>query len=85
MTKRIDKNHAIWSENNPLQAKMESLGKKMMILTRRSHEDKHMGETDCIPPAYGHAEAYQKNMELLRIGYLVQNHVHVLCQPVFFL
>jgi IMP cyclohydrolase len=40
---------------------------------------------DSKPPADGYAEAYQKNMEFLKISYHVQNHAHVLCQLVFFL
>ena len=54
-------------------------------ITQTEERKKYIAEVDSKPPAYDHAEAYPKTLELLRIGYHVQNHAHVLSQPVFFL
>jgi hypothetical protein len=50
----------------PFQAIEAEIPAKILLWgERQCHQDTDLGNSDSKPPAYGHAETYKKNMELL--------------------
>ena len=52
---------------------------------RKRHQDTDLGDTHRQPPAHGHAEAYQAQLEFLQPGKHVPHHAHVLRQLLYIL